>query len=200
MHTGICTDMFTCVGMCMFHPCTKFHMPKSNGALALRKNNCNKHFVLFEICCNSGIQTPTFCSVDTHHVSLQCMDRLHVLVVQYYNYVKRSKTEASTISIFYNLQLVFRKQAINNQLNLSICCNLRSHSQVAPNKIIKLSKIKHTIYNEVVSKPLPTGVPGRPTPLSVGSDTHDAREESTQCCYKQCKMGMRRKWLARQWT
>ena len=83
---------------------------------------CN---VFYWLPCQTGIQTPACRSDDKHHVSLQCMDRLHVLVVQHYNYAKRPKTEAPAISIFYNLQLVFHKQAINNQLNLSICCNLK---------------------------------------------------------------------------
>jgi hypothetical protein len=34
----------------------------------------------------------------------------------------------------------------------------------------------------------------------LGSDTDDAWVEMTQCCYNQCKMGMRGKRLAHQWT
>jgi hypothetical protein len=70
--------------------------------------------VFYRLPCQTGIHTPACCSVDTHHVPLQCMDRLHVLTVQHDNYMKLSKTEAYTISVLYILQLVFHKQAINN--------------------------------------------------------------------------------------
>jgi len=36
------------------YPCTKFHMSLSNGALALRKNDCNRRCV-FEIRCTDPI-------------------------------------------------------------------------------------------------------------------------------------------------
>lgn len=122
--------------------------------------------VFYWLPCQTGIQTPACCSVDMHHVSWPCMDRLHVLVVQHYNYVKRSKTEAYTTSNFYNFQPLFHKQAKDDQLNLSICCNLTSHSWVAPTTVVKVSKIKHTICNKAVSEPLPRGVPGRLTLLT----------------------------------
>jgi len=81
--------------------------------------------------CQAGTQTPACCSVDTHYVSLQCIDHLHVLVVQHYNYVKWSKTQSLHNINLLQLTTCTSQASHNYHLNLSIFCVRKENQQDA---------------------------------------------------------------------